>query len=730
MIKIYCSIVLSVCVICAKAQIITKATTASAIGSQIPGYSQVTSFNTKTIAYTPSSVPTPPTPIDDDSTTEDQKIYRYADNVSTNITMADGNITSTTIGKVWTLRVSVPNALNIGLIFNQFNLSTTAEMYIFNEARTVLDSSIKKSHFTTSTTIGIMPMKGNSLIIYIVEPNNFSTFQSSIAIQNVEAGFQEIYDVGDVSSPLARPSINCDPSIQCRQDKVNFARGVARFASNGYQGSGTLINNEVSNGRAYFLTAFHVVDANNNNVIDASEIAALVNARFQFQFWRTGCSSTINNTGLQFSGATLRASSRQTDVVLLELNNPPGVGDLVNYIGWNRQTSAPPDNTGFIIHHPQGEDMRITSAGKIKSWFWNGNYWTAHYTSGTVAPGSSGSALMNDVGQIIGQLRSGWSSCNYTDFGDRYGKFDRSWSGAGLQNWLSPTQNLQATPILNLTDIPINGPSTVGCTVPGIFNTLPNLLGITYEWTVTAGIQINNGQGTSSVTISRIANSNITSGTLTLTLRSPTKGRTRIYTVSKQMTFGTPPISISSSTSGCNGVYQQWNLVNNTPNNGSNWNWSVNYLSTNSEIIIYNPNSPSTMLSVKGGGAVRLTYTNLCGVVTTDGVTVYSTCSGFKMIVSPNPARNQINLSLNPEDNNKSISNASSSSTPLKTVESKGKTIVSLFEVNTQGLVKQWKYNETQSLNYNLNISGFKKGIYVLQVDRDNQTNIAKIIIE
>lgn len=183
-------------------------------------------------------------------------------------------------------------------------------MYIFNEARTVLDSSIKKSHFTTSTTIGIMPLKRNSLIIYIVEPNNFSTFQSIVAIQNIEAGFQEMYDVGDVSSPLARPSINCDPSIQCRQDKSNFARAVARFASNGFQGTGTLINNETSNGRAYFLTAFHVVDANSNNVLDASEIAALINARFQFQFWRTGCSSAINNTGLQFTGATLRASSR------------------------------------------------------------------------------------------------------------------------------------------------------------------------------------------------------------------------------------------------------------------------------------------------------------------------------------------------------------------------------------------------------------------------------------
>jgi hypothetical protein len=63
MIKFYCSIILSACIISVKAQILTKATTPSAIASQIPGYSQVTTFNTKTISYTPSTVPTTPTPI-------------------------------------------------------------------------------------------------------------------------------------------------------------------------------------------------------------------------------------------------------------------------------------------------------------------------------------------------------------------------------------------------------------------------------------------------------------------------------------------------------------------------------------------------------------------------------------------------------------------------------------------------------------------------------------------
>jgi hypothetical protein len=157
-------------------------------------------------------------------------------------------------------------------------------------------------------------------------------------------------------------------------------------------------------------------------------------------------------------------------------------------------------------------------------------------------------------------------------------------------------------------------------------------------------VQINSGQGTSSVNISSI-NSTISSGTLTLTLRSPSKGRTRIYTVAKQIIFGTPPLSITNTRNGCSGSYQQWNLVNNTPNNGSNWLWSVDYLGTNSQITINTPSSPSTSLSVKGGGTVKLNYTDLCGAARTDGITVYSSCPP-SFTVAPNPAQSDVTVSI------------------------------------------------------------------------------------
>ena len=164
--KISLSLFLLGIIFYSQAQVLRVATSPSAIAAQIPGYSQVTAINTKTIAYTPSVPPSYPAPVDEDSTTENDKVYEYADVIAANILMADGNITATSAGKVWTLRVSIPNALNIGLSFNQFNLSSPAEMYVFNEVRTVLDSAIKKEYFIDSSVVSIASIKGG-LIIYI-----------------------------------------------------------------------------------------------------------------------------------------------------------------------------------------------------------------------------------------------------------------------------------------------------------------------------------------------------------------------------------------------------------------------------------------------------------------------------------------------------------------------------------------------------------------------------------
>jgi hypothetical protein len=143
--------------------------------------------------------------------------------------MVNGNVTNTSMGKVWTLRINVTNALNVGLTLNQFNLSPSAEMYIFNDAKTALKSGIKKEHFTISDTISISSVTGDAITIYIIEINNFDNFQSSILIGSLIAGYRTIEDVGDDDSGalLRAPTINCIPDILCYPQHMESARAVA-----------------------------------------------------------------------------------------------------------------------------------------------------------------------------------------------------------------------------------------------------------------------------------------------------------------------------------------------------------------------------------------------------------------------------------------------------------------------------------------------------------------------
>ncbi len=659
--------------ILSKSQTITQTTTAATIGTIVPGYSQVSTYNTKTISYTPSTPDIPTTPVDDDTTTEDIKKWDYANPLSVNINMNDGNTTNTSAGKVWTLRISIPNALNIGVTFQQFDLSATAEMYIFNEARTVVKGSLKKNYFSNTVGITTAPMKGNSIIIYIVEPNNTGALQSIIAIQKVMAGYQNIDEVGSTGSILKAEgaSVNCDPLIICSPDKLSTARTVAKFyPGNGFQCSGTLLNTEANNGRAFFLTAFHCLDINpglfgghpGNNVLDADEIVALQNSVFQFQFWRSECNGTVNNSFIEFSGAALRGNAFGSDAVLLELLNPPGIGDGVNYAGWSRVTTEPSDNSSFIIHHPQGQDMRLTKTRDVKSFGGNGNFWSAHYSSGTVDKGSSGSALFNENKQVVGQLRSGWSNCNYTDYGDRYGKFSESWTFAGLQPWLSPNQNLQSIYSLDLFPLTIQGPSGIYCGGNVQFSVPGGLLGCTYFWTVGTNLQIVSGQGTGTVTVKGVQTTNISSSVQVQI--TDTKGRNRTATavknlslsVSKPFIGGTYtnnaseyPLAIFNGSGPYNNACTQNMVYTKMQLTGaSSITWSkissstvVNWTQQLNDINFY-------LFSINSTAVFQASASNGCGTTSYQfawkDVDCGGTTCGANYVVSPNPAINNINI--------------------------------------------------------------------------------------
>jgi hypothetical protein len=130
------------------------------------------------------------------------------------------------------------------------------------------------------------------------------------------------------------------------------------------------------------------------------------------------------------SGAVVTVTSTATDFTLLRLTGHVPTGRT--YAGWT--TDAPPIGADvFGLHHPSGSHMRV-SAGRLDRR--DDEYHDVKWTSGVTEPGSSGSALLDSDGLVVGQLCCGDSSCANPSARDSYGRLDRAYTA--LQPFLDP----------------------------------------------------------------------------------------------------------------------------------------------------------------------------------------------------------------------------------------------------------------------------------------------------
>lgn len=211
----------------------------------------------------------------------------------------------------------------------------------------------------------------------------------------------------------------------------------------------------------------------------------------------------------------------------------------------------------------------------------------------------------------------------------------------------------------------------------------------------------------SQATISKIQNGNTT---ISVTILSNCGGS---FTASLPIVVGPPTVSISYSMSGsCHSGYQTWSLNASSPSTVTSWLWTVDNPSSGNWYI-YTPNSPSTLVDVNGGGGISVTATNSCGTKKT-GVTIYSNC-GYNLIsASPNPATDDVTISMNEEP-------AMLSST------TKSKLIYELRVADQLGNVKKYyKYPGVKSAKISLN--GLIDGMYTIQVFDGNRWNSTKVI--
>ena len=262
-------------------------------------------------------------------------------------------------------------------------------------------------------------------------PLRAGTYFVSIAV--IDTG---VVAEGTLTATVETDAQDCHLDVTCYPEWSSSATGVARIFFETSEGSfacsGTLLNSRQRDFTPYFLTAAHCVDTE----VEARSVTA-------FWLYQTqNCNGDLPDfqSVPRTEGARLLATlggavegrvNPDGDMTLLQLEGD--LPDGVWFQGWD--ANLQPFGTQVAgIHHPGSNDwgfFKRISFGQIIPYqgfgtFEDDVYAVVSYTQGYTQPGSSGSALFNNPGTVVGvdsrgagtenTCRTGSSRAVYTHF--------------------------------------------------------------------------------------------------------------------------------------------------------------------------------------------------------------------------------------------------------------------------------------------------------------------------
>ena len=257
-------------------------------------------------------------------------------------------------------------------------------------------------------------------------------------------------DLGFGASNVCHPNAPC-PENEPWRDQVRSSVRIRMALEEGLGWcSGTLLNNTALDGKPYILSAEHCL-ALNTPFWDLW--------RFDFNYVSPTCENPPDEpVSNSLSGCSLKSKHRDTDFLLLEINQEVPVSYQPYFSGWNRT----PDFTApkaALIHHPSADITKVSRERNPTSVYGNILNWAEGYTTpanshyrtklddGAFQPGSSGGALYDLDGYVIGQLHGGNGDCTINTIFS--GVFAESWdygdSTESLRDYLDPIGDTSLT---------------------------------------------------------------------------------------------------------------------------------------------------------------------------------------------------------------------------------------------------------------------------------------------
>lgn len=341
--------------------------------------------------------------------------------------------------RIWRLGIRSKGALTINLAFDKYRLPEGAELFVYNEDRTHVIGAFTHKNNQDDMQFATTLVNGDAIIIEYFEPEDVN-YEGELNLWRVTHGYRSVGEYADKDfggSGWCNLNVAC-PEADGWEEQIN---SVAMLVTDGSGFcTGTLLNNAENDETPYFLSADHCYN-------DPGSVV------FWFNWQSETCANPDSSPDYDaLSGAVQRARNSDSDFWLMELNQTPPEEYNVFYSGWNRTMDDEITGTVVGIHHPSADikkfswaDGGVYTTGYLDDSPGSGTtHWRVGPWSGetTTEPGSSGSALFDPDGRLIGQLHGGYAACGNND-PDWYGKFGTSWTGGGtdatrLSNWLDP----------------------------------------------------------------------------------------------------------------------------------------------------------------------------------------------------------------------------------------------------------------------------------------------------
>lgn len=352
---------------------------------------------------------------------------------------------STNVGyNVWKINISSAKAKSLNLIFEDFQLTKGARLYLYNENEEHFLGAFTEKNNKSTSKFAVSPVKGDELTVQYEVPEQYGTPDDFI-IARVNHDYIGVLKT--LRRPLDKMAGECNIDVNCEiGDKYKeLKNSICRLIVDGREiCSGTLINNTAEDQKPYILSAAHCYDE-----WDLAETTI-----YTFNYESPYCSPLDGDPNHSISGAVMKARHDSLDFALAEMSLIPPPEYRPYYAGWNRSATLP-DST-VSIHHPQGDIKKIAFDNDPSEFSSYGKKYTSNgfikikeWDAGVTEVGSSGGGLFNTSNELIGTLTGGAATCG-NPVNDYFARFDMYWdyksdTSQQVKYWLDPLKSGQNT---------------------------------------------------------------------------------------------------------------------------------------------------------------------------------------------------------------------------------------------------------------------------------------------